>query len=92
MDPDPGGPKTCGSGSGTLLPSRSDPVSKRLFLDRIHNTAPDDVVPGPVAEETVGVGDEDGEEGGEGPDHEGGQEVSQQGRYGMEIYGTWSNG
>ncbi len=33
-----------------------------------------------MAEETVGVGDKDGEEGGEGPDHEGGQEVRQEGR------------
>jgi hypothetical protein len=35
-----------------------------------------------MAEKAVRVGDEDGEEGGEGPDHEGGQEVRQEGRYG----------
>jgi hypothetical protein len=48
-----------GSGLEKLIPG-SDPVSERLFLHRIHVTAPADVVPGPVAEETVRVGDEDG--------------------------------
>ncbi len=45
-----------------------------------------------MAEETVRVGDKDGKEGGEGPDHEGGQEVRQQGRYGTVRYCTWSSG
>ena len=48
----------------------AEPLYKGAYWPRL---------PRPMAEQAVRVGHEDGEEGGEGPDHEGGQEVCQQG-------------
>ncbi len=46
-----------------------------------------DCLPGPVSEEAIRVGHEDGKEGGEGPDHESGQKVREKGRQVREWVG-----